>query len=70
MLIDVDLGGYEGEITVEVQLLFQSIGYRWAQNLSRFPSAEVDSFMRYYQEIPNIPIVVAENNQKITNPGE
>jgi len=37
-------------LTVEAELLFQSIGYRWADNLTRYSTAETDRFVRMYRD--------------------
>ena len=37
---DVDVVGGRGPATVEVELLFQTISYRWAQNLGRYYAPE------------------------------
>jgi hypothetical protein len=44
----VDVGDHAGPITVEVELLYQSIGFRWAHNVGRHGTAESDRFLRYY----------------------
>jgi hypothetical protein len=51
---ELDLGAASGELTVEVELLFQSIGYRWAENLKAYRSAETDRFVRYYEQSANV----------------
>jgi hypothetical protein len=38
------------DLSVSVELLYQSIGYRWAQNLTDYPADETDRFLRYYRE--------------------
>jgi hypothetical protein len=37
-----------GPLSVEAELLYQSIGRRWAESLRARPSAETDRFVRYY----------------------
>lgn len=39
-----------GRFTVTAELLFQSIGFRWARNLERYNTAETNRFTRYYRE--------------------
>lgn len=56
---DVDLGESQGPFTIEVELLYQSIGYRWAENLRTHQAPEVARFIGYYDAVPNLPIVVA-----------
>jgi hypothetical protein len=38
------------ELTVNVELLYQSIGFRWADNLAAYSSDETDRFVGYYRE--------------------
>jgi hypothetical protein len=37
-----------GPLTVTAELLYQSIGYRWAENLRGYDAAETRRFVRYY----------------------
>ncbi len=53
-------------LTIQVELLYQSVGYRWAQNLAQQPNQAVDDFLRYYDATPNIPIVIA--SEEVTIP--
>ena len=46
----VDVSGASGAITVSVELLFQSIGYRWAENLRDYDAFETNRFVGYYEE--------------------
>jgi hypothetical protein len=56
---EVPLDGAEGPFVVTVDLLYQSIGYRWVQNLRRHEPPEIARFLRYYEAIPNLPVIVA-----------
>jgi hypothetical protein len=56
----IELGDAEGPFTVTVELLYQSVGYRWAENLRRHEAPETDRFLDYYEAIPNVPVVVAK----------
>ncbi len=47
----VDLDGASGPVTLEAELWYQPIGYRWAHNLAENPSAEADRFLGYYREL-------------------
>jgi hypothetical protein len=38
------------DLVVQAELLYQSIGYRWAENLKLYSAAETDRFVRYYGE--------------------
>ncbi|MFW6136267.1 MAG: hypothetical protein ACOC7N_05550 [Chloroflexota bacterium] len=56
----VDLTGAQGALTVRVELLYQSIGYRWAEDLRRHDAAEIARFLTAYDALPNQPVVVAQ----------
>ena len=45
----VDLAGERGPLTVEVALWYQSIGYRWAENLRPYDAPETRRFVGYYE---------------------
>jgi hypothetical protein len=63
----VDVAEAQGPFTVTVQLLFQSIGYRWAENLRRYDSAESARFLGYYETVPNLPVIVASETLEAGN---
>ena len=46
----VDVSGASGAVTVSVELLFQTIGYRWAENLRDYDAFETNRFVGYYEE--------------------
>lgn len=47
----VDLGRRPaGALTVEANLVYQSIGFRWAENLKTYDTPETNRFVRYYGE--------------------
>jgi hypothetical protein len=58
-LIDVDETA--GPFMVEVELLYQTIGFRWAENLRRVDSQETARFIHYYDEVPNLPVVISKD---------
>ena len=55
----VDLGDSSGPYQIHAELLYQTVGYRWAQNLAAYESAEVNQFLSYYDQVPNWPVTVA-----------
>jgi hypothetical protein len=57
--VRVSLGDAQGPFTVSAELLYQAIGYRWADNLRGFDAQEVVDFLRYYDAVPNTPLLVA-----------
>ena len=55
----IDTAGFEGPFRVEAVLLYQSIGYRWANNLPEGAGDQIDTFLDYYRAVPNVPARVA-----------
>jgi hypothetical protein len=55
----VDVGDAQGPFTVTAELLYQSIGYRWAENLRAYDAPEPARFVAYYEQVPNQPVAVA-----------
>lgn len=55
----IDLPNAAGELTVTVRLLYQSVGYRWADNLRRHDAPEITHFLDAYDALPNRPVVLA-----------
>ena len=47
----IDTAGTRGPLTLEVQLWYQSIAYRWAQNLKAYSAAEPQRFVAYYDQV-------------------
>ncbi|HOC18385.1 MAG TPA: hypothetical protein PKK95_08965 [Vicinamibacterales bacterium] len=44
----VDLGGAQGPFTVEAELWYQPVGFRWARNLETYQAPEPQRFVRMY----------------------
>ncbi len=61
----IAVGDAQGPFVVTAELLYQSIGYRWAQNMQRHEADEITRFMGYYWAVPNIPAVVASVTLKV-----
>jgi hypothetical protein len=47
-----------GPFSVDVELRYQSIGYRWAHNLEKYDTAEPKRFVRYYNALSSGSSVV------------
>ena len=62
----VPVGDAVGPFTLTAAVLYQSIGYRWAQNLSAFESDETSRFLRYYATVPNPGVVVTHTSATTT----
>jgi hypothetical protein len=55
----VQTNGAKGPFTVEVELLYQSVSYRWAQNLLDSQTEEAKTFGRMLEKTGNIPVMIA-----------
>ena len=58
----VDVPDAQGQFTVSVELLYQSISYRWAMDMHNFAgddAPEVGSFLGIYAGTSNVPEVIA-----------
>jgi len=46
-------------LTVEVEMVYQTLSYRWAENLREYndpiTAPEIATFLRYYEAVPNTP---------------
>lgn len=55
----VDIGEVSGPLTVDAQILMQTVSYRWAENHRGEGTEESDRLMRYYDATPNLPVILA-----------
>jgi hypothetical protein len=55
----VDVESAQGPFDVSIEVLYQSIGFRWAENLRGMDAVEIERFLGYYDDVPNLPVVVA-----------
>jgi hypothetical protein len=55
----IDVGEATGPFVVTAELLYQSIGYRWAENLRGYDAAEPQRFVAYYEQVPNVPVPIS-----------
>ena len=63
----VDIGSAAGPLTVKVELLYQTISYRWADNLRDKDADEIQRFLRYIDTVPNLPMVIASTSVEVGN---
>ena len=61
----VDVSPSAGPFTVIVELWFQPIGYRWAQNLGEYDSFETDRFVRYYESMAAASALVVARTRTV-----
>ncbi|MBN2550629.1 MAG: hypothetical protein JXB15_15800 [Anaerolineales bacterium] len=57
--LELDLGQAQGPLTLLVELFYQSIGYRWSQNLMLQQNGEAQLWAQYYASVPNLPLLAA-----------
>lgn len=57
--LGVDLSQAQGPFTLQVELLYQSIGFRWAESIRIQSTTEAQAFAGYYASVPNLPLVAA-----------
>jgi len=56
-----DVSRAQGPFTVDVALMFQPVGYRWAENLRTYEAAEVKRFNSYYDSMAAASAVVVSS---------
>lgn len=67
--IDVPATGVQGPFRMEVELWFQPISFRWAQNLKPYNAAEPQRFVRYYDAMSSgSATVVARTLRETASP--
>lgn len=60
LALKIDLGQAQGPFTLQVELLYQTIAFRWAENIRHQSSTEARAFSTYYASVPNLPLVAAK----------
>jgi hypothetical protein len=55
-------------VTIEVELRFQPIGFRWAQNLAAYDAPEPRRFLGYYTDLAAISSVVVARSSRSVAP--
>ncbi|HSR43027.1 MAG TPA: hypothetical protein VLL48_12660, partial [Longimicrobiales bacterium] len=58
VLYAVDPGPAPGPFTVEAELWYQPIGFRWAHNLDGYGAFETERFLRYYDSMSEVSGIV------------
>lgn len=65
----IDLAEFTGPITITAEIYYQSISYRWIQNLQQFNANEIDQFFNKYNTISKEPILISSDT-KIWTPDQ
>lgn len=55
----IQTGGASGPFTIQVEFLYQSVSYRWAQNLLDSQTDEAQTFGRMLNKTGNLPVIIA-----------
>jgi hypothetical protein len=55
----IDVGSATGPLSVQVELLYQSVGTRWIVSLEGVAGPEVAQFLSFAEAVPNTPSLVA-----------
>ena len=55
----IGLDGAKGPFTITAELLYQTIGYRWVENMRQHDAPEPARFQEYYEQVPNQAVVIA-----------
>ena len=55
----IDTGNTAGPFLVDVEFLYQSISYRWAEDLSAYNTQQSNQFTDYYNTLSNLPVILA-----------
>lgn len=66
----VPVDSMDGPFTVEAELWFQPIGYRWAENLSAYDAPETRRFVRYYREMAGSSALLVARDAASVAPAE
>lgn len=61
----IDLRQFQGPFTVTIEVLYQSISPTWTEAMRGQASDETVRFLRLYDAVPNIPVVVASESIEI-----
>lgn len=67
----VPLEGRPGPFSVTVELWYQPVGYRWAQNLKQQSAEEIERFVSYYNNLSKTSgTVLASDSAEVTREGQ
>ncbi len=64
----VDVGDADGPFHIQVELWYQPIAYRWAQNLQSYDTPETNRFSGYYSEMSDLSGVILATETVTVNP--
>lgn len=62
---EIALGEASGPFSITAELRYQSIAYRWAQNLRQHDTFEAERFLRYYEDMPSPVVLIASASAEV-----
>lgn len=65
LTVQIDVSQAKPPLLLRSELLYQTIGYRWAENVIASSSPLATNFARYWQETPAIPLLIAAQSLEI-----
>jgi len=68
IVYELDVSGATGELTVTVELMFQTLSYPFVEDLRKTQTGHVDRFMGLYDLEENVPVVIAATQVSLDNP--
>ncbi len=66
LMVSLNTGSAEGPFEVSVELLYQTLSYRWIEKLRDFDTAESARFLDYRETVPNTPVVIASVMESVS----
>lgn len=61
----VVLGDAQGPFTLSVELLYQSVGYRWANSFQGLDAPGIERFETFSQQVSNLPLAVSSDSRLV-----
>jgi hypothetical protein len=61
----ISLDGAQGPFTIMADLLYQTIGYRWVDNMRQHDAPEPDRFQECYEQVPNQAVLIASASMEV-----
>ena len=62
---EIEVGEAAAPLTVSVELVYQSISYRWVQNLLQYNTEAIHTFNTYYQASSNLPTRIVQQEVQV-----
>jgi hypothetical protein len=64
----IDVRNTSGPLTIEAQLWYQPIGFRWARNLDAYDTFETKRFVRYYDAMASSTALMLAQTTRTVSP--